>query len=119
MGASPAAILPFVQDSPNFTNRRFEGEEPSLRPRVKAQTSALLAAVRVSGRGRPAGTVPVVIATPPRRPGELAVTWYGHATSVLEIDGARFLIDLPDLGGAEKLRADDIDTASLLAFAGD
>jgi L-ascorbate metabolism protein UlaG (beta-lactamase superfamily) len=93
MGASPAAILPFVQDSPNFTNRRFEGEEPSLRPRVKAQTSALLAAVRVSGRGRPAGTVPVVIATPPRRPGELAVTWYGHATSVLEIDGARFLID--------------------------
>ena len=93
MGASPAAILPFVQDSPNFTNRRFEGEEPSLRPRVKAQTSALLAAIRVSGRGQPASTVPVVTAKPPRQPGELAVTWYGHATSVLEIDGARFLID--------------------------
>ena len=26
MGASPAAILPFVQDSPNFRNRRFQGE---------------------------------------------------------------------------------------------
>jgi L-ascorbate metabolism protein UlaG (beta-lactamase superfamily) len=93
MGASPAAIRPFVEDSPNFTNRRFEGEEPSLRPRVRAQTSALLAAVRVSGRGRPAGTVPVVTARPPQQPGELAVTWYGHATSVLELDGARFLID--------------------------
>jgi len=93
MGASPAAILPFVQDSPNFTSRRFEGEEPSLRPRVRAQTSALIAAIRVSGRGQPAGTVPVVPARPPQQPGDLAVTWYGHATSVLEIDGARFLID--------------------------
>ena len=93
MGASPAAILPMVRHSPNFKGRRFEGEEPSLRPRVKAQTSALLAAIRVHGRGEPVGTVPVVTAEPPRQPGPLAVTWYGHATTVLEIDGARFLID--------------------------
>src|SRR5215217_5322578 len=83
MGASPRAILPFVQDSPNFTNRRFEGEEPSLRPRIRAQTSAFIAAVRVHGRGKPVGTVPIVPAEPPKTPGELAVTWYGHATTVL------------------------------------
>jgi adenine phosphoribosyltransferase len=35
-----------------------------------------------------------------------------------EISGARFLIDLHDLGGAERLRADGIETHSLLAFAG-
>src|SRR6478735_3321351 len=93
MGASPAAVLPFVQGSPNFRGRRFEGEEPSLRPRVRAQTSAAIAAIRVSGRGRPVGEVPVVEARPPLAPGELAVTWYGHATAVLEIDGARLLID--------------------------
>ncbi|MFC7597224.1 MBL fold metallo-hydrolase [Terrabacter sp. GCM10028922] len=93
MGASPATILPLVKDSPNFTHRRFEGAEPSLRPRVRAQTSALIAAIRVSGRGRPVGPVPVVPAEPPQQPGDLAVTWYGHATVVLEIDGARFLID--------------------------
>jgi len=93
MGASPAAILPIVRESPNFKGRRFEGEEPSLRPRVKAQTSALLAAIRVHGRGEPVGTVPVVAAEPPQQPGELAVTWYGHATTVIEIDGARFLVD--------------------------
>jgi adenine phosphoribosyltransferase len=34
------------------------------------------------------------------------------------IVGARFLIDLPDLGGAEKLRVDGVETVSLLAFEG-
>ena len=32
--------------------------------------------------------------------------------------GARFLIDLPELGGAEALRAEGIDVASLMAFDG-
>ena len=35
-----------------------------------------------------------------------------------QITGARFLIDLPDLGGAVKLQADGIDTHSLLSFEG-
>jgi L-ascorbate metabolism protein UlaG (beta-lactamase superfamily) len=30
---------------------------------------------------------------PPEQPGALAVTWYGHATTVVEVDGARFLVD--------------------------
>jgi adenine phosphoribosyltransferase len=34
------------------------------------------------------------------------------------VTGARFLIDLPDLGGAAKLQDDGIDTHSLLAFEG-
>jgi L-ascorbate metabolism protein UlaG (beta-lactamase superfamily) len=93
MGADPAAIVPEVRDSPNFTNRRFEADEPSLRPRLRAQTSALLAAIRVHGRGRPAGEVPRVRPVLPEQAGELAVTWYGHATTLLELDGARLLID--------------------------
>jgi adenine phosphoribosyltransferase len=36
-----------------------------------------------------------------------------------EVAGARFVIDLPDLAGAERLRAAGVDVASLLAFAGD
>ena len=36
-----------------------------------------------------------------------------------EVAGARFLIDLPDLGGAELLRAEGIDAASLMEFEGD
>ena len=33
--------------------------------------------------------------------------------------GARFIIDLPDLGGAEALRAEGVDVASLMEFDGD
>ena len=36
-----------------------------------------------------------------------------------EIVGARFLIDLPALGGAEALRAEGIEVESLMAFDGD
>ena len=36
-----------------------------------------------------------------------------------EVAGARFLIDLPDLGGAALLRAEGIDAVSLMDFAGD
>jgi adenine phosphoribosyltransferase len=34
------------------------------------------------------------------------------------VTGARFVVDLPGLGGSEKLRADGIETTSLLAFDG-
>jgi adenine phosphoribosyltransferase len=34
------------------------------------------------------------------------------------VSGARFLIDLPDLGGAAKLQAEGIATESLLSFPG-
>lgn len=35
-----------------------------------------------------------------------------------EVVGARFAIDLPALGGADRLRAEGIDTSALLDFAG-
>ena len=36
-----------------------------------------------------------------------------------QIVGARFVIDLPDLGGAEQLRAEGIETVALMEFGGD
>jgi adenine phosphoribosyltransferase len=35
-----------------------------------------------------------------------------------EVDAAAFVIDLPDLGGAQKLKALGIDVAALIAFGG-
>ena len=40
---------------------------------------------------RPGG--PTVRPVLPEQAGELVVTWYGHATTLLELDGARLLID--------------------------
>ena len=36
-----------------------------------------------------------------------------------EVSAARFLVDLPDLGGAEKLRALGVEPVSLLEYAGE
>jgi adenine phosphoribosyltransferase len=36
-----------------------------------------------------------------------------------EVTGARFLIDLPELGGAEALRAEGVEVVSLMEFEGD
>jgi len=36
-----------------------------------------------------------------------------------EVTGARFLVDLPELGGAEALRAEGIEVVSLMEFEGD
>jgi adenine phosphoribosyltransferase len=36
-----------------------------------------------------------------------------------EVRGARFIVDLPELGGAGKLRADGIETKCLIEFEGD
>jgi L-ascorbate metabolism protein UlaG (beta-lactamase superfamily) len=93
LGAAPSAIVEHVQHSPNFRDGRFQGDEPSLRPRLRAQTSAALSAIRVHKRGRPVGEVPMVSPDLPVQAGDLAVTWFGHATSLLELDGRRFLLD--------------------------
>ena len=36
-----------------------------------------------------------------------------------EVTDASFIVDLPDLGGAERLRAEGIEVHSLVEFAGD
>jgi adenine phosphoribosyltransferase len=36
-----------------------------------------------------------------------------------EVVGAQFVIDLPDLGGADKLRAEGVAVTTLVAFEGD
>ena len=43
--------------------------------------------------GHPAGQVPMATANAPAAAAPLAVTWYGHASVTLEVDGARVLAD--------------------------
>ena len=43
--------------------------------------------------GLPGGPIPLVRAELPADAAELAVTWFGHASALLEIDGQRVLVD--------------------------
>ncbi|HKD96929.1 MAG TPA: MBL fold metallo-hydrolase [Micromonosporaceae bacterium] len=42
---------------------------------------------------KPAGRIPLAGPEAPTSPGSLRITWYGHASALVEIDGARVLLD--------------------------
>lgn len=93
MGADPASIARFVRRSPNFRDGRFQSPEPTRRPSTAQVPQILAASLRLRGRGRPRGDIPLVTPRLPVEAGRLAVTWYGHATTLVELDGRRFLLD--------------------------
>lgn len=45
------------------------------------------------GQGRPSGAIPLVAEPSPERASDLAVTWYGHSSVLIEVDGVRILAD--------------------------
>ncbi|MBG0816603.1 MBL fold metallo-hydrolase [Planomonospora sp. ID82291] len=83
-----------VLRSPRFRDGAFRNSVPAdLVPPSSAPR--LLARMLLDREGRrPAGPVPLVAspATPPSETG-LSVVWYGHATTLVEIEGRRVLFD--------------------------
>lgn len=93
LGASISAITPSAVGSSSYRNRRFHNSEPATVVSPGSATSLLYTAFTRRGVGRPSRPVPVVRPKPPAEAGELAVTWYGHATALVEVDGYRVLTD--------------------------
>jgi L-ascorbate metabolism protein UlaG (beta-lactamase superfamily) len=66
-------------------------------PDEVVQRGALLAVLRAmlarGRRGQPSGPVPLAADPAPRTAAALAVTWYGHSSVLIEIDGCRVLAD--------------------------
>jgi L-ascorbate metabolism protein UlaG (beta-lactamase superfamily) len=55
---------------------------------------AVLRAIMLRGPvGRPSGPVPLAVDPLPPAPAPLALTWYGHSSVLLEVDGRRVLAD--------------------------
>ena len=95
LGASPLAIREVADGSPNYRDGRFVNVDPASMIEVNREEQRILLREMLGGRaGRPSGEIPVVkpagIGMPPA---PLAVTWFGHSTSLLEIDGYRVLTD--------------------------
>ncbi len=94
VGASRRALRPHVAGSPQFSEGRFRNTLETASLPSPADRRALLRQVR-DGRfnGLPAGPVPLAPSRLPAEAAELAVTWFGHSSALLEVDGRRVLVD--------------------------
>ncbi|MGQ4616713.1 MBL fold metallo-hydrolase [Nocardia sp. R7R-8] len=93
MGASISAIQPYAVGSATYRDRQFHNTEPSSQVVAGSAPSLLVSALTQRNVGRPRGRIPLRTPRQPAAAGALAVTWYGHATTLIEVDGYRILTD--------------------------
>jgi L-ascorbate metabolism protein UlaG (beta-lactamase superfamily) len=93
LGASRQAVAAVTARSPRCEVGRFRNTQPAS-PGDPVGPAALITAMITRGdAGRPNGPVPLEAPEHPTVADPLAVTWYGHATVLVEIDGRRVLVD--------------------------
>jgi L-ascorbate metabolism protein UlaG (beta-lactamase superfamily) len=95
LGASATAIRKAAVGSPNYRNGVFHNLEPSSAIRIDAEENRLVLFEMFSRKSesRPKHPIPLADVRPPSAAAALAVTWLGHATALVEIDGYRVLTD--------------------------
>jgi L-ascorbate metabolism protein UlaG (beta-lactamase superfamily) len=95
LGASPVEIDPVARRSKNFHDGAFVNLEPASETSTSRQQQFVLARDIIGGNPNqhPAGPVPVVTPDPSLVAADLAATWYGHSSAIIEVDGYRILAD--------------------------
>jgi len=97
LGAQPSEIRGVAERSPHYHDGVFVNLEPaSLNIDTEEQRNILWELISGRAAGRPARDIPLI--TPEPRAfeapaGRIAVSWFGHSTALLEIDGYRVLTD--------------------------
>jgi L-ascorbate metabolism protein UlaG (beta-lactamase superfamily) len=97
LGAQPSDIRAVADRSPNFRDGVFVNLEPaSFNIDTEEQRNILWELISSRNEARPAAEIP--LHTPEPRAfeapaGQIAVSWFGHSTALLEIDGYRVLTD--------------------------
>jgi L-ascorbate metabolism protein UlaG (beta-lactamase superfamily) len=97
LGAQPSEIRGVAERSPHYHDGVFVNLEPaSLNMDTEEQRNILWELISGRAAGRPATDIPLI--TPEPRAfeapaGRIAVSWFGHSTALLEIDGYRVLTD--------------------------
>ncbi|AZG45341.1 MBL fold metallo-hydrolase [Gordonia insulae] len=90
LGASSDEIRQHTAGSPNLAGGVFRNVEPA----ATAVDADFRMVVDMARRpGRPRRPIPVLTPEFGEEAGELGVTWLGHATVLVELDGARILTD--------------------------
>ncbi|MFD0361533.1 MBL fold metallo-hydrolase [Nocardia sp. GCM10030253] len=93
IGASMSAIQPYASGAASYRNRQFHNTEASSQIIAGSGLSLLYSALTRRNAGRPRGVIPLETPVVPQEAADLAVTWYGHASALVEVDGYRILTD--------------------------
>jgi L-ascorbate metabolism protein UlaG (beta-lactamase superfamily) len=94
LGASTRKLRPTVSGSPQFSDGRFHNRIPTpALPPASARKGLLRQMHEERHVGLPGGPIPLAHAELPTDAADLAVTWFGHASALLEVDGRRVLVD--------------------------
>ena len=94
LGAHRRRLRPLVAGSPHWSEGKFHNtlETPALPP-ANTRDGLLRQWHEERHVGLPGGPIPLATAELPDDAAELAVTWFGHASALLEVDGQRVLVD--------------------------
>ncbi|SDH22170.1 L-ascorbate metabolism protein UlaG, beta-lactamase superfamily [Rhodococcus triatomae] len=93
IGASRSRIQPYAGASPTYRDYRFHNSEPSGEIPAGASAGIAKSFVTRGSVGRPRKPIPLATPIAPAEAGALAVTWYGHSSVLVEVDGYRVLAD--------------------------
>lgn len=95
LGAGTGAIRAVTQGSANCRGGTFRNLEPDGGLNLDLEENRLVFFEVLAGgsESRPRKPIPMDSTPPPSVPSPLAVTWLGHATALVEIDGYRLLTD--------------------------
>lgn len=97
-GTATGARARRMRDSPQFRDGTFRNPQGPARPALPGRPGDLLRDMFAADRSRrrPARPIPVVRPAPgtdPAPPAGVRVTWYGHASALVELEGHRILFD--------------------------
>lgn len=95
LGATPAAIHAVADRSPHCRDGAFVNVDPAPIPKLNREERRLVLRQLIFGgaASHPAASIPLGTPESVDGSGPLAVSWLGHATALIEIDGYRVLTD--------------------------
>lgn len=94
LGAHRRRLRPVVAGSRHFADGKFHNTLPTPAIAPANTRDGLLRQWHEERHvGLPGGPIPLATAELPVEAADLAVTWFGHASALLEVDGQRVLLD--------------------------
>src|SRR5207302_9506074 len=82
-----------MKRSPQFSDGRFRNSAPPVEGVTNGFGNLLRELLFGEQQRKPTGPIPLVAQLPDHQADGLHITWYGHASALIEIEGRRVLVD--------------------------